>query len=131
MQYCHSFNQPLNIDTSQGTIFSYFMQNCYSYGFSVTVDLVNATTAIGTSFIGINNRSLTGLRLLNMDSVHTALAISNSSLTADALVDLFNDLYDRSSTTAGTITITKAYGAAHLTDEQRAIATSKNWTIVG
>lgn len=131
MYQCNSFNQPLDIITSNGDDFTYFMYNMWSFLHPIAVDLIKATTAIGTGFIGSNNNSQTGLRLLNMGSIHTALTISNSNLDVTALVALFGDLYNRSSTTAGTLTITGVFGASQLTAQQRAIATSKNWTIVG
>jgi hypothetical protein len=62
----------------------------------------------------------------------TSVNISNSRLQREDLVNLFNDLYDRTATTAGTITITSTYGGvAELTAADRLIATSKNWGIVG
>lgn len=125
------FNQPLNLNTAKGQAFLNFMNGAGSFSHKLIIDLASATTAIGTGFISSQCRALTGLRLLNMGSIHTALTASYNSLTASALEDLFNDLYDRSATTAGTITITGAAGASALTAAQRLIATGKNWTIVG
>ena len=129
MYNCYSFNQPLNIDTAAGTNFSSFMYNCYSFNQPMSVDLIAATTAIGANFFGASSYSLKSLRLLNMGSIHTALTLTNAPLDVDALVNLFNDLCDRTGLAAGVITITNCYGKARLTPDQLAIATQKNWTV--
>lgn len=129
MQNCYGFNQkfPESLAIRGGV---YFLNGCRSFNHSVTVDL-SLTTAVGTNFIGTGNYAQKGLRLLNMHTAHNAITISNSNLDVDALVLLFGDLTNRTATTAGTITITNCYGADKLTTEQRAIATNKNWSIVG
>ncbi len=131
MNTCSSFNKILNIYTSKGKYFDSFMARCSSFSYTVTIDLLSTASAIGTSSIGAYCYALTGLRLLNMGSIHTALYMANSNLSASALTDLFNDLCDRTGLSQGTITITNCYGASKLTAAQRAIATNKNWTIVG
>lgn len=128
---CASFNQSLNLVTGAGTNFAYFMNSCSSFAKSITLDLSSATTALGTQFFGTSSYALIGLRLLNMGQAHTAINISNSNMTASALADLFNDLFDRAAFTTGTITISNSFGASALTEEQRLIANAKNWDIVG
>ena len=129
MYGCAAFNQPLNIDTAAGTSFTSFMYNCYSFNQPMSVDLIAATTAIGANFFGASSFSLKSLRLLNMGNIHTALTLTNAPLDVDALVNLFNDLCDRTGLAAGVITITNCYGKARLTPDQLAIATQKNWTV--
>lgn len=131
MSMCYAYNQPFPDSVIFGAVTTNFMNSCTVYNHSVIVDLRRSASAIGTSFIGIGNYALKGLRLLNMGTIHTALTISNSSLDVDALIALFNDLPDRIGLSAGTITISNCYGAPRLTSANRLIATSKNWNITG
>ncbi|MCL2771960.1 MAG: hypothetical protein FWD71_01305 [Oscillospiraceae bacterium] len=131
MANCFSYNQPFPNNVIFPKAAEYFMLSCSSFNHTVTVDLSGRTSAIGTNFISNANYAQKGLRLLNMGTVHTALNISNSNMDRDALVLLFGDLADRTGLTAGTITITGCYGASKLSSDDRAIATSKNWNIVG
>jgi surface protein len=59
------------------------------------------------------------------------VSFRSASMSRTSLVEVFNNLVDRSSTTSATITITANWGAALLTAGERAIATDKNWTITG
>lgn len=129
LRACSGFNERLNINSSSFTNMAAAFQSLYSYAHELDLDLSSLTTDIGTTVIQ-NAYSLPSLRLRNMTSVVTSLTVVGSALSSTALATLFGDLYDRSSTTAGSITITNAAGAASLTSEQEAIASSKNWTIV-
>ena len=51
--------------------------------------------------------------------------------TADALVEIFTNLTNRTATTSATIDITGNWGSSALTSADRAIATNKNWVITG
>lgn len=55
------------------------------------------------------------------------LSVSNN-LTVDSMVAMFNSLKDLIGTTAKTLTLGST-NLAKLTDEQKAIATNKNWTL--
>jgi hypothetical protein len=66
-----------------------------------------------------------------MPTALNSLILQNLNFTVQALVNIFTDLRDRTSETAGTINITNCYGASQLTADQRLIATDKNWTITG
>jgi hypothetical protein len=55
----------------------------------------------------------------------------NCQLSQSELVNIFNNLLDRTSLAAANINITGNWGATALTVGERAIATSKNWTITG
>ena len=55
------------------------------------------------------------------------LNVSNN-LTVDSMVAMFNSLKDLTGTTAKTLTLGST-NLAKLTDEQKAIATNKNWTL--
>jgi hypothetical protein len=60
-----------------------------------------------------------------------SVGLQNCQLSKDALVEIFTNLTDRTSTTSATIDITGNWGATALTSADRLIATNKNWTIVG
>jgi surface protein len=55
----------------------------------------------------------------------------NNQLSQAELVNIFNNLLDRTALAAANINITGNYGASALTVPERAIATAKNWTITG
>ena len=55
------------------------------------------------------------------------LNVSNN-LTVDSMVAMFNSLKDLTGDTAKTLTLGST-NLAKLTDEQKAIATNKNWTL--
>jgi hypothetical protein len=57
--------------------------------------------------------------------------ISSCQLSQTALVEIFNNLVDRSATTSANINITGNWGASALTSPERDIALNKNWTITG
>jgi len=72
---------------------------------------------------------------VNVDRIQTVFKttvnIQNCQLSRTALVEVFNNLLNRSATTSATITITTNWGATNLTVGERLIATTKNWVIVG
>ena len=74
-----------------------------------------------------NNNSLKRVEFI----IKTSVNLSNCQLSRTALVEIFNNLANRSATTSATITITNNWGASALTVGERLIATSKNWVIVG
>ena len=52
----------------------------------------------------------------------------STNLTVDSMVGIFNNLKDLTNDTAKTLTLGSA-NLLKLTDEQRSIATNKNWTL--
>jgi hypothetical protein len=88
---------------------------------------------LGGGGVGLLKNQLNSLRLRNNGSgqyngLSPQINISYTDLSQAALVQVFNDL---PTITAKTINITGATGAAALTAPERAIATSKGWTITG
>jgi surface protein len=87
------------------------------------------TTTAGTDFGNFTNTCL------SVDRIEVSFArnvsLQNCQLSQTALVEVFNNLVDRTATTSATITITGNWGANALTAAERLIATNKNWTIVG
>lgn len=82
----------------------------------------------------VNNdafNSCTALKEINLeDGFNANLKISASTLIErETMINMFNALYDRTGLKEYTITINKVVGDK-LTDEDKAIATVKNWTIV-
>ena len=59
------------------------------------------------------------------------VSFANCQLSRDALVEIFTNLVDRSSTTSANINITGNWGATALSTADRDIALNKNWTITG
>ena len=59
------------------------------------------------------------------------VSFANCQLSKNAIVEIFNNLLDRTSLVSANINITGNWGASVLTPADRAIATSKNWTITG
>ena len=60
-----------------------------------------------------------------------SVVFTNNQLSQAGLVNIFNNLLDRTSLASANINITGNYGAAALTVPEREIATDKNWTITG
>jgi surface protein len=83
-------------------------------------------TDFGTSFTSTCN-SLNRCQMIFARQV----TLSNCQLSRDALVEIFTNLVDRSSTTAANINITGNWGATALSIADRNIALNKNWTITG
>lgn len=117
----------INIDTKNATYINYMLFSAYST-LPITLDL---TSNLETSISRANMYLTTSFRLQNMTDKITSILIPYSSLGTEDLVLLFGDLYDRSLTTAGTITITGVAGVSQLTTAQVDIARNKNWTIIG
>jgi len=90
---------------------------------------VSSYAAAATNFA--NLRSLRKLRIFNMHPLVNSIAFNNTQMDVDGIVEVFNDLRDRTSESVGTINIQNSYGASRLSSQQRAIAQNKNWTITG
>jgi surface protein len=106
-------------------------QQCLSLTELPALSTAAITTSAGSDFgnFALNCNNLKAIKVVFARAVN----ISNSQLSRDALVDIFNNLVDRSSTTAANINITGNWGAAAggLSAADREIATDKNWTITG
>jgi hypothetical protein len=93
-----------------------------------------STAAITTSGLNFLNFSLNCYSLDRIEIIFpTSVDITNGQLSRDALVEIFNNLVDRTGTTAANINISGNWGAlaGGLSVLDRAIATAKNWTITG
>jgi hypothetical protein len=74
-----------------------------------------------------NNNSLKRVEFI----IKTSVNLSNNQLSQSALVEIFNNLVDRTLTTSANINITGNWGASALSTTDRDIALNKNWTITG
>jgi len=104
-------------------------QNCASINYIPTFNTSSITTTSGTDFgnFTINSFSIDRIQV----SFSRTVGLQNNQLSRTALVEVFNNLVNRSATTSATITISGNWGASALTAADRLIATSKNWVIVG
>jgi len=89
----------------------------------------NFNTALVTNFTNFANgcNSLDRCTTIFRNSV----GVQNCQLSKDALVEVFTNLIDRTTTTSAAINITGNWGATALTYDNRLIATNKNYTIIG
>ena len=122
---CYSLQSVPLFNTSNVTNMGYMFQSCSSLNFIPAF----ITTAVTTDFTTFANGSNSINRILM--SFNRTVALQNCQLSRDALVEIFTNLTNRTSTTSATIDITGNWGASALTSADRAIATNKNFTITG
>jgi hypothetical protein len=85
-----------------------------------------------TNFTNIfNNTAYGGLLKFSFNNINANINFSNKRLGRNEILEIFNNLKDRTSTTSANINISGCYGAFYLTASDRLIATNKNWTITG
>lgn len=122
---CYSLQSVPLFDTANVTNMSYLFYNCYSLNFIPAF----ITTSITSDFTAFAN----GCNSLNriLMSFNRTVELKNCQLSKDALVEVFTNLTNRTSTASATIDITGNWGSSALTSADRAIATNKNWVIIG
>jgi hypothetical protein len=103
--------------------------SCISLNSIPALSTASITTTSGTDFgnFAISSNSLNRCQMVFSRQV----SFSNCQLSQTALVEIFNNLVDRSATTSANINITGNWGATALSTADRNIATNKNWTITG
>ena len=116
------------MDTSSVTDFSYAFDNAFALRVIENLDFTSATRGINNMFLSkglISINKISNIKLSGMN-------LSNSIyLNHDTLIRVLNALYDYASE-GSTSTYTLTLGAtnlAKLTDEEKAIATNKGWTL--
>ena len=122
---CYSLQSVPLFNTINVTNMTNMFQNCVSLNFIPAF----ITTAVTTDFTTFANGSTSINRILM--SFNRTVSLQNCQLSKDALVEIFTNLINRTTTTSATIDITGNWGATALTSADRLIATNKNWTIVG
>jgi surface protein len=148
---CFSLKTVPLFDTQNVTTISTMFQNCYSLQF---IPLFNTQNVVSMNQMFLNTRSLNVIPALSTVSITPLLgsnfgSFSNSTLSTckisfarsvelsscqlsrDALVEIFTNLVDRTSTTSANINILSNWGATALSTVDRDIALNKNWTISG
>ena len=122
---CFSLQSVPLFNTANVTNMAYMFQNCVSLNFIPAF----ITTSITSDFTTFAN----GCNSLNriLMSFNRTMALQNCQLSKDALVEIFTNLINRTSTTSATIDITGNWGATALTSANRLIASNKNYTITG
>ena len=103
-----------------------------------TCSSLNSIPALSTAAITTTTGSDFGLFTFNCNSLNRIemifarqVDIRNGQLSRDALVEIFTNLVNRTSTTSANINITGNWGASALSTVDRNIALNKNWTITG
>ena len=95
---------------------------------TITEDANSCLTSTSYSYYAFYGcTALEDVRLGQDWNMSLRLDVSNN-LTVDSIVAMFNSLKDLTGTTAKTLTLGST-NLAKLTDEQKAIATNKNWTL--
>jgi Flp pilus assembly protein TadG len=104
-------------------------RNCQSIQSILALSTASITTTSGTDF-GVNFAS--GANSLNRCQMVFARTVSflNCQLSRDAIVEIFNNLVDRTLTTPATITITGNWGVTALSAGDLLTATNKNWVVI-
>ena len=123
-QNCTSLQSVPLFNTQNVTNMSSMFQGCVSLNF-----IPNFNTTLVTNFTIFAN----GCNSLNRCTTifRNSVGLQNCQLSKDALVEVFTNLTDRTSTTSATIDITGNLGATALTSADRLIATNKNYIITG
>lgn len=136
---CQKLEEVHNLNTSKVMYFNYTFSYCRALN---TIDKLNATscTNVNNMFQGCSNlTNLGGLENLGQAYLTTASANSSSytlnlsycnKLTHDSLMNVINNLYDIA--TAGVQPQQLQLGStnlAKLTEEEKAIATNKGWSL--
>jgi len=147
-QNCVSLQSVPLFDTSNATNMNLLFTGCTSLQ-SVPLFDTSSVAAFGQTFNGcrslqeipaLDTSSATsmGSFALNCNSLDrtdivcpVSVVFSSCQLSQAELVNIFNNLVDRSATTAANINITGNWGASALTTAERDIALDKNWTITG
>lgn len=94
---------------------------------SITTANSNSLTDSGSSNIFYGCTALEDVQLGQDWNMSLRITVS-TNITVDSMVAMFSSLKDLTGTTAKTLTLGST-NLAKLTDEQKAIATSKNWTL--
>ena len=123
---CSSLQSVPLFNTSSVTNMSSMFNSCLSINLIPTFVLSSFTLVNGSIGLFANSaNSLNRCQIVFSRSV----GFQNCQLSRDAIVEIFNNLTNRSSTTSQTITITGNWGVTALSAGDLAIATGKNWVV--
>jgi surface protein len=127
---CQSLQSVPLFNTASVTNMVNLVNSCLSLNAIPALSTASITTSSGSDFGANFAATSNSLDRCQMVFART-VGFANAQMGTTALVEIFNNLVDRSATTSATITITGNWGAALLTAGERAIATGKNWAITG
>jgi len=116
------------LNTANAVNLATLFLGCSSLNSIPALSTASITTSSGSDF-GANFAS--GANSLNRCQMVFARTVSfaNCQLSRDAIVEIFNNLVDRSATTSATITITGNWGVTALSSGDLLTATNKNWVV--
>jgi surface protein len=121
---CSSLQTVPLFDTSSVTTMANMFNGC--------IALQKIPTFVTTNVTNMTSFALSCFSMSKTNIVcRVSVGFNNNQLSQAELVNIFNNLLDRTGLAAANINITGNYGAAALTVPERAIATLKNWTITG
>lgn len=122
-EYCYELTSIPQLNTSNVTDMRYMFSNCRNLMSIPALDTSNVTD-MEQMFVGC--RSLIKISMLN---IANNLSISScTKMTRDALLEVLGNLKDLTGSTSKTLTLGSTL-LAKLTDEDKLIATNKNWTL--
>lgn len=121
---CSNLVTVSSLDTSKVSSLAQVFENCKNL---VTVPLLDTSKVIYIFRLFYNCNKLTNLG--GFKNLKTQLDLSSSPLlTVESLMNVINNLKDLTGDSAQTLTL-GATNLAKLTDEQKAVATNKNWVL--
>jgi surface protein len=126
---CFSLQSVPLFNTSSVINMSNMFQTCIALKEIPTLSTISITTTSGSDFFNFASSNFSSGKCMIIFS--RTVSFSNSGFGAPAIVEIFNNLVDRTGIASATITITGNRGASLLTAGERAIATGKNWVITG
>ena len=121
---CSSLQSVPLLDTSSVTSMSSMFNGCFSLQSVPLLDTSSVTT-MSNAFLNCNSLDRTDI------VCPVTVSFQNNQFSQSELVNIFNNLVDRSATTEANINISGNWGASALTTAERDIALNKNWTITG
>lgn len=123
---CQWITEVTGLDTSNGTKFSYMFEYCGRLETIETLNLSKCTSASLSLFNAWNSK----IKNITFEgTIPCSLTFYSNVLTYESLIGMINALVDYSGTTT---TRTLKIGTTNLnklTDEEKAIATEKGWTL--
>ena len=120
---CYALQQISNLDTSAATNMNNMFNNCYSLQRVLNLDTTNVKSMLNI----FNNCYL--LSDVSINKIISTLILSSSNyLNHASLLIILNALVDLTGSTTQTL-ILEANNLEKLTDEEKAIAREKNWTL--
>ena len=122
---CRSLLTIPQLDVSNVNTMLVMFQNCTNLQTIPQLD-TSSVTNMSNKFSGCAQ-----LQRIQSTGYNVTFSLQNCRLGPDALVEIFENLADRTGLSSLTVTITGNWGAALLTQAQRDIALNKNWTISG